>query len=358
MLYFLADAFDSIVWMKSIYLRFFLGFIFSFFIVLSQGNKFIGFLRRKKVGDDIREVGPETHMSKQGTPTMGGVLITISILISSLLVGNLTNKFMIMLLICMMGFVALGFIDDYKKFTESKDGLAGKKKMLTQGLIATGVWLFIMKFGLISKELDFSILNPLSKTSYLPVGAFIMLIFIMLVITGSSNAVNITDGLDGLVIMPVIIVASVMAIVAYFSGHIDLSAHLNLHYIRGAGEITVFLSTMIGSGLGFLWYNSYPAQIFMGDTGSLSLGGVLGIVSIFLKQEFLLFIAGFIFVIEALSVILQVGSFKLRGKRIFKMAPIHHHFELNGWPETKVTMRFWIISLLCGILAMITLKLR
>lgn len=359
MLYFLGEMFSSMAWAKSIYLRAFIGFMLAFSTVLFAGKPFIKFLKGKKLGESIREEGPESHFSKKGTPTMGGVLIVLSVLFSMLITGDITNKFVGVLMIAMLLFGSIGFIDDYKKFTESKKGLSGRKKMLGQGLISLLAWKFIITRGLTGdKIIDYSIINPVLSDSSLYIGGGLMLVFIMVILVGTSNAVNITDGLDGLVIMPVIIAASILGVIAYFTGHIELSEYLNLHYIRGAGEITVFLTTLSGAGLGFLWFNFYPAQIFMGDTGSLTLGGVLGLVAIFLKQELLLPVVGLVFVVEAMSVILQVGSYKMRKKRIFKMAPIHHHFELQGLPETKVTMRFWILALMCGIMALGMVRMR
>ncbi len=357
MLYYLAEKYESLTYLKSIYLRGFLGFAISLMVVMILGKPFIAYLRKEKIGDEAKDVGPETHFTKTGTPTMGGVLIVFSATITNLIVGNLSNKFNLMLLLCMLLFSAIGFLDDYRKLTVCKKGLSGRKKMIGQALIAVLTWLFIIKFGISETELDFGIMNPFSK-NYLYIGAVPLLGWILLVLIGSSNAVNITDGLDGLVIMPVIIAASILGLIAYFTGHIELSQHFDLYYIAGTGEITVFLTGLIGAGLGFLWFNFYPAQIFMGDTGSLMLGGLLGVVAIFLRQELLFLLIGFVFVVEAVSVILQVGSYKMRKKRIFKMAPIHHHFELQGLAETKVTIRFWIISLLCGIGSLIILKLR
>lgn len=357
MLYYLAEKYESLTYLKSIYLRGFLGFAISLMIVMILGKPFIAYLRKEKIGDEAKDVGPETHFTKTGTPTMGGVLIVFSATITNLIVGNLTNKFNLMLLLCMLLFSGIGFLDDYKKLTICKKGLSGRKKMIGQALIAVLTWLFIIKFGISETELDFGIMNPFSK-NYLYIGAIPLLGWILLVLIGSSNAVNITDGLDGLVIMPVIIAASILGLIAYFTGHIELSQHFDLYYIAGTGEITVFLTGLIGAGLGFLWFNFYPAQIFMGDTGSLMLGGLLGVVAIFLRQELLFLLIGFVFVVEAVSVILQVGSYKMRKKRIFRMAPIHHHFELQGLAETKVTIRFWIIGLLCGIGSLIILKLR
>lgn len=359
MLYLLAGYFPVLEGLKSIYLRSFLAFILAFLIVLITGKPFIKYLKVKKFGESIREEGPVSHFSKKGTPTMGGILIIFGTLLTGLLVGDIFNKFLILMFIVTLLFSSIGFIDDYKKFTVNKKGLSGKKKLVGQCFIAIVTWFFIKEFGLTgNKILDLSIVNPIISNSNFYLGSFLMLIFIALVLMGTSNAVNITDGLDGLAIMPVIIGATILGIIAYFTGHIELSNHLNLHYIAGIGELSVFLSALIGAGLGFLWYNFYPAQIFMGDTGSLTLGGILGVVAILLKQELLLPIIGGVFVLEAISVILQVGSFKMRGKRVFRMAPIHHHFELAGLPETKVTMRFWIVALFLGMIALGIVRLR
>lgn len=359
MLYLLGVYSEKLIFLKSIYLRIFIGFVLSFLFVLIVGKPFICFLKYKKCAEEIRECGPSTHYSKKGTPTMGGVLMLLGAISTVLIVGDLQNKFIILLIITTLSFSGIGFIDDYKKFTVNKNGLSGKKKLFGQGLISIIVWIFIKEFGLTtSKMIDFSISNPIIPNSTFYIGSFFMLLFIMFVITGTSNAVNITDGLDGLATMPVIISCSILGTIAYFSGHLELSNYLNLFSISGAGEIAVFLSTIVGAGLAFLWYNCYPAQIFMGDTGSLALGGIIGVIGVLLKQEFLLIVIGFVFVMEAVSVIFQVGSYKLRGKRIFRMAPIHHHFELMGIPENKVTMRFWILSLLSGIIALGLIRLR
>lgn len=359
MLYLLAEHSIEFSFLKSIYLRDFIAFLLSFLLVLIAGKPFILYLRKKKFGETIREEGPASHMSKKGTPTMGGVLIISSLLLTTFFVSDLNNPLILLLVISTVIFAGIGFIDDYKKFTVNKKGLAGRKKLLGQAFVGVLVWAYIYWNGLTrSHFIDFSVISPANVHHSLYLGSIGMLVFILLVVLGSSNAVNITDGLDGLAIMPTVLCAAFLGIIAYFTGHTELSSHLHLHYTKGAGEITVFLSAICGSGLGFLWYNFYPAQIFMGDTGSLALGGVLGVVAILLKQELLLPIIGAVFVLEALSVILQVGSFKLRGKRIFKMAPIHHHFELEGLAETKVTMRFWIITILLGIVALGLIKLR
>ena len=358
MLYFLSEHFESLLFLKSIYLRAFISFVLSFCIVLFAGKPFIKYLKIKKFGEEIRDDGPSSHFAKKGTPTMGGVLIIASILISSLLINDLKNTLIFLLLLSTLMFAGIGFIDDYRKFTVSKKGLAGRKKLLFQATIALIVWLYLYFIGFTGRPMvDFSLINPISSAPYY-IGAVGMFFLIQIILMGTSNAVNITDGLDGLAIMPMIICSTILGVIAYFTGHTELSSHLNLFYTVGSGEISVFLSAVTGSGLGFLWYNCYPAQIFMGDTGSLTLGGILGVIAIILKQELILPVLGFIFVVEAISVILQVGSFKMRGKRIFKMAPIHHHFELSGVPESKVTMRFWITTLIFGIIALGMIRMR
>ena len=344
MLYFLAEYFAKLEFLRSIYLRTFLAFVISFFIVLFVGKPFIKYLKVKKFGEEIRDDGPSSHFSKKGTPTMGGVLIIAAVLLTSLLINDLANKLILLVLISMLMFAAIGFIDDYRKFTVSKKGLAGKKKLLFQGTIGLMVWAYLYYIGLTGRPMiDFSLINPISAHPYY-IGAIGMFILIQIVLMGTSNAVNITDGLDGLAIMPMIICSTILGVVAYFTGHTELSSHLHLFYTVGSGELSVFLAAVTGAGLGFLWYNCYPAQIFMGDTGSLTLGGILGVIAIILKQELMLPILGFIFVLEALSVILQVGSFKLRGKRIFKMSPLHHHFELSGYGEVKTVYIFVAIA--------------
>lgn len=358
MLYFLAEHLAKLEFLKSIYLRAFLAFVISFCIVLFAGRPFIKYLKIKKFGEEIRDDGPSSHFSKKGTPTMGGVLIIAAVLLTSLFINDLTNSLILLVLLSTIMFAAIGFIDDYRKFTVSKKGLAGEKKLLFQGVIGLIIWAYIYFVGLTGRPMvDLSLINPISAHPYY-IGAIGMFFLIQIVLMGTSNAVNITDGLDGLAIMPMIICSTILGVIAYFTGHTELSSHLHLFYTVGSGELSVFLAAVTGAGLGFLWYNCYPAQIFMGDTGSLTLGGILGVIAIILKQDLMLPIMGFIFVLEALSVILQVGSFKLRGKRIFKMAPIHHHFELMGIPESKVTMRFWIGTLIFGIIALGTIKMR
>lgn len=363
MLYYLYQLmFNDVSFMRVfryITVRAFIAFVLGFLFLLFVGKPFIAFLRKKKMGEEVRELGPQSHFSKKGTPTMGGVLIVGGILFAIVIAGNWINKFTIALVLVMIGFGLLGFLDDYLKWSKkNKDGLSPRMKMAGQFVIGLAIAMFVFKMPLISGDLNLSLVNPFVKNTYIYIGLAAFTAFVIVVITGTSNAVNITDGLDGLVIGPVVIVSFIMGIIAYLTGHIELSKYLNLYYIEGAGEIFVFLSAVVGAGLGFLWYNFFPAQIFMGDTGSLTLGGIIGAVAVFLKQEFLLPIIGFVFVIEALSVIIQVGSYKTRKKRVFKMAPIHHHFELQGLAETKVTMRFWIITIIAGIIGLVILKLR
>lgn len=343
---------------RSIMMRSSIAFVLAFFVMLFCGKPFINWLKKKKYGDTVREEGPSTHFDKSGTPTMGGLLIVFSILVSLLVTGNFENKFIIFLFFATIFFTGIGFYDDYLKLTKNKKGLSGKKKILLQTVITILTFVFINHCGLINKEIDFSLVNPIIKNSYFYITPFLFLIFMCFVIIGSSNAVNLTDGLDGLVSGPLIIVSLTLGIITYLVGHYDYSNYLNLYYVRDSAEITVYLSAMIGALIGFLWYNFYPAQIFMGDTGSLTFGGILGIIVIFIKQELLLPIAGAIFIIEALSVMIQVWHFKTFKKRVFKMAPIHHHFEILGLPETKVTIRFWIFTIMMCLLTFVILKLR
>jgi phospho-N-acetylmuramoyl-pentapeptide-transferase len=302
----------------------------------------------------IRTDGPESHLKKQGTPTMGGVLILASILIPTLLWSDLTNSYIWLALFIIVGYGVIGFVDDYKKVVEKNTkGLTPKQKMFWQVLLAAAVATILYMNPGFSEELFFPFfkkLHPDLGLLYIP--------FVTLVIVGASNAVNLTDGLDGLAIGPVSINAATYMIFAYIAGNFKLATYLQMPYVAGTGELAILCGAMVGAGLGFLWYNSYPAEVFMGDVGSLSLGGGLGTLAVLTKQEILLVIVGGIFVVEALSVIFQVGSYKYRGKRIFRMAPIHHHFELKGVAEPKIIVRFWIISIILALVAISTLKLR
>lgn len=329
----------------------------AFFICLFWGPHFIAWLKKKQgEGQPIREDGPQTHMAKKGTPTMGGLMILVAITASTLLWSNLFNPYIWMLLFVLGGFGLAGLLDDYVKLTKrSSDGISGRKKLALQFAVSAiaCVWIIFMTQGAMSTTLTI----PFFKSFFIDLSVF-YIPFALIVMVGSSNAVNLTDGLDGLVSIPVIMSTLVFMVIAYLVGRIDYAAYLQVHYVPGAGEMTVFCGAVIGAVLGFLWFNAHPAQVFMGDTGSLALGGVLGALAVATKHEVVLAIAGGIFVMEALSDIIQVGSYKLRKKRVFLMAPIHHHFEKKGWSETTVVVRFWIISILLALLALSTLKLR
>jgi len=302
----------------------------------------------------IRTDGPESHLKKQGTPTMGGVLILASIIIPTLLWSDLTNSYIWLALFIISGYGIIGFVDDYKKVVEKNPkGLTPRQKMFWQILLAGAVGAVLYMLPGFSEELYF----PFLKKLHPDLGLF-YIPFVTLVIVGASNAVNLTDGLDGLAIGPVSINAATYMIFAYIGGNFKLATYLQMPYVAGTGELAILCGAMAGAGLGFLWYNSYPAEVFMGDVGSLSLGGGLGTLAVLTKQEILLVIVGGVFVVEALSVIFQVGSYKYRGKRIFRMAPIHHHFELKGVAEPKIIVRFWIISIILALVAISTLKLR
>ena len=318
------------------------------------GPAMIRWLQRIKCGQYIQEDGPK-HQAKQGTPTMGGIMIIISVVVSTLLWGDLTNIYVWLTMLVFVGFGAVGFADDYTKvIRRQNEGLSAKSKFFWQCLVAGAALYLLIQQPAYSTELSvpfFKNFNPDLGWFYLP--------FAMVVMVGASNAVNLTDGLDGLAIGPMIVAMACFAIFIYVSGHAQMAEYLAIQNIQGIGEVTVFCGAMVGAGLGFLWFNAHPAQVFMGDVGSLSLGGALGFVAVLAKQELLLAIVGGVFVFETLSVILQVGYFKLTGgKRIFMMAPLHHHFELKGIPESKIIVRFWILSILMALMALSTLKLR
>jgi phospho-N-acetylmuramoyl-pentapeptide-transferase len=302
----------------------------------------------------IRTDGPESHLQKQGTPTMGGVIILAAIVIPTLLWADLTNQYIWITLFITIGYGLIGFLDDYKKVVEKNTkGLSARQKMFWQIVLAGSVATYLFLKPGFSEQLFF----PLFKNFHPDLWIW-FIPFATLVIVGASNAVNLTDGLDGLAIGPVTINAATYMLFSYIAGHATLAAYLQIPRVVGAGELAVLCGAMVGAGLGFLWYNSYPAEVFMGDVGSLSLGGTLGTIAVLTKQEILLVIVGGIFVVEALSVIFQVGSYKYRGKRIFRMAPIHHHFELKGVAEPKIIVRFWIISIILALVAISTLKMR
>jgi len=313
-------------------------------------------LRAAQVGQVVRDDGPETHFNKQGTPTMGGTLILLSIAASTLLWGDLTNKYIWLLLFTTLGFGTIGWIDDYRKLVlKSSRGLPGKWKYFWQSILAIIVGTYL--YTTATTPVETALIVPFVKSFSLQLD-WLFPILTYFVIVGSSNAVNLTDGLDGLAIVPAILVGGALGIFAYATGNVEHAHYLGIPYVAGVGEVTVFCSALLGAGLGFLWFNTYPAQVFMGDVGSLGLGAALGVIAVVVRQEIVLFIMGGLFVIETMSVILQVASFKLTGKRIFRMAPIHHHFELLGWPEPRVIVRFWIVTVVLVLCGLATLKLR
>jgi phospho-N-acetylmuramoyl-pentapeptide-transferase len=326
-------------------------FLISFFL----GPWFIRKLGSLQVGQYVRDDGPQTHLKKAGTPTMGGTLIIFAVASATLLWADLTDLFVWIALMVLIGFGLIGFVDDYMKQVLKRSlGLTARRKLLLQTALAllTGVLVVVIP------GFNTQVTLPFVKTVSPDLGWWYVL-FTAFVIVGASNAVNLTDGLDGLAIGPVTIAAVSYMIFAYVAGNIKIADYLQINYVPGCGEVTVFCGALIGAGLGFLWFNAYPAQVFMGDVGSLSLGGSLGAVAVITKQEIVLVLVGGLFVIEALSVIFQVGFFKMtHGKRIFRMAPLHHHFELKGWPEPKVIVRFWIIAIALALISMSTLKLR
>jgi phospho-N-acetylmuramoyl-pentapeptide-transferase len=321
------------------------------------GPAIIDLLRIKQgEGQPIREDGPATHFAKKGTPTMGGLMILSGVLVSTLLWANLTNWYVWIVLFVTLGYGAIGFYDDYLKVTAAGTaGVSGRMRLLAEVAVAGIATWAVMKVG--SAGFSSSLTVPFFKNLVLPLGFFFVLLGIV-VIAGAGNAVNLTDGLDGLAIVPVMIAAGAFIIIAYATGHANFSRYLQIHYVPGAGELAVICGALIGAGLGFLWFNAPPAMIFMGDTGSLALGGALGAIAVATKHEIVLAIVGGLFVLETLSVIIQVVSFKLTGKRVFRMAPLHHHFEQKGWQESTVVVRFWIISVVLALVGLATLKLR
>ncbi len=334
--------------------RIILGTLTALGVCFFMGPWMIEKLGQLQVKQTVRDDGPQSHLVKTGTPTMGGTLILFAVIISTLLWSDLNNTSVLMVLGVTALFGLIGFVDDYLKVTKNNsDGLPGIYKFGFQLLIS----LFIGMYLYFNPDFDTTITMPFFKKINPDIGIF-YIPFAMFVISGTSNAVNLTDGLDGLAIGPVIISAATFLIFAFMAGNVKFANYLHIHYIAECYELPIFCGALIGSGLGFLWYNTYPAQVFMGDVGSLSLGGALGTVAIVTKQEIALAIVGGIFVLEAVSVIIQVVSFKIRGKRVFQMAPIHHHYELKGWAEPKIIVRFWIISIILALIAVSTLKLR
>ncbi|MDR2240229.1 MAG: phospho-N-acetylmuramoyl-pentapeptide-transferase [Zoogloeaceae bacterium] len=322
------------------------------------GPAVIRWLAEKKIGQAVRDDGPQSHLAKTGTPTMGGALILIAIGVTTLLWGDLMNRYIWVVLLVTLGFGAIGWVDDWRKVVHrNPKGLSAKAKFFWQSLIGVAAALFLAGTAALPAQTE--LIVPFFKTVAYPLGIIGFVVLTYFVIVGTSNAVNLTDGLDGLAIMPTVMVAGALAIFAYVAGHAGFSKYLGLPYIPGAGELAVFLGALCGAGLGFLWFNAYPAEVFMGDVGALALGAALGTVAVVVRQEIVLFIMGGVFVVETLSVMIQVAYFKATGgKRIFLMAPLHHHYELKGWKETQVVVRFWIITIMLVLFGLSTLKLR
>lgn len=327
------------------------------------GPTMIRKLTQYKVGQAVRDDGPQTHLVKAGTPTMGGALILVAIAISTLLWANLSNRFVWVVLITTLGFGIVGWVDDWRKVVHrNPKGLSAKEKYFWQSVVGFGVAAYL--YATATSSVETTLIFPFLKHIALPLGAVGFIVLTYLVIVGSSNAVNLTDGLDGLAIMPTVLVSSALAIFAYAAGHLYFAKYLGIPYIQGAAELTVFCAAMAGAGLGFLWFNAYPAEVFMGDVGALALGAALGVVAVIVRQEVVLFIMGGVFVMETLSVAAQVSYFRYTkkkygtGRRIFLMAPLHHHYEQKGWKETQVVVRFWIITMMLVLLGLSSLKLR
>lgn len=337
-------------------LRAILGTITALVLSLVIGPAMIRKLSSYKIGQQIRDDGPQSHLSKAGTPTMGGALILVAIAISTLLWGDLSSEKVWVVLGVTMSFGLIGGVDDYKKLVYGNSkGLSARTKYFWQTVFGFSAAYFM--FVSAKTPVETTLIVPFLKDVLLPMGAgFIALTY--LVIVGSSNAVNLTDGLDGLAIMPTVMVAGALGVFAYLTGHATFANYLGIPYVAGVGELTIFCGALVGAGLGFLWFNTYPAMVFMGDVGALALGAALGVVAVYVRQELVLVIMGGIFVMETVSVILQVASYKLTGKRIFRMAPIHHHFELKGWPEPRVIVRFWIITVVLVLIGLASLKVR
>jgi phospho-N-acetylmuramoyl-pentapeptide-transferase len=326
-------------------------------LALCIGPTMISLLSRYQIGQQVRTDGPQSHLQKSGTPTMGGGLILVAMVLGTLLWADLSSRFIWILLATTLGFGLIGFYDDYLKLVVGNSkGLAARYKYLAQSVLGLAAALSIHNLHQFSAESALYV--PFFKTVAVPMTTAEFLALSYLVIVGTSNAVNLTDGLDGLAIMPAVMVAAALGVFAYVTGNFKFAAYLQIPYIPGVGEALIFSATLVGAGLGFLWFNSYPAQVFMGDVGALAIGAALGTLAVIVRQEIVLFVMGGVFVLETVSVMLQVASFKLTGKRIFRMAPIHHHFELKGWAEPKVIVRFWIISFVLVLTGLATLKIR
>ena len=353
---YLAEIYSGFSVFQYITLRAILGVLTALVISFIIGPAMIRKLSHYQIGQTVRDDGPPTHLTKAGTPTMGGALILVAVAVSTLLWSDLSNRYVWVVLLTTMLFGVVGWVDDYKKLVkQDPEGLRSRYKYLWQSVIGLGAAIVLYKTA--SLPVETTLIIPFVKDFAFEMGiAFVVLTYF--VIVGSSNAVNLTDGLDGLAILPTVVVVAALAVFAYLSGHIKFSDYLGIPYVPGSGEVTVFCGSIIGAGLGFLWFNTYPAQVFMGDVGALALGAALGVVAVVVRQELVLVIMGGVFVMETLSVIMQVTSYKLTGKRIFKMAPLHHHFELKGWPEPRVIVRFWIITVILTLVGLASLKVR
>ncbi|MFT5719959.1 MAG: phospho-N-acetylmuramoyl-pentapeptide-transferase [Motiliproteus sp.] len=337
-------------------LRAILGVLTALAISVLFGPLMIRKLQHYQIGQSVRDDGPQSHLSKAGTPTMGGALILIAITISTLLWSDLSNHYVWISLLVTLVFGAIGWVDDYRKVVEKDSrGLPARWKYLWQSV--AGAAAAIALYMTATSPVETQLIVPFFKTVSIEMGLG-FIVFTYFVIVGTSNAVNLTDGLDGLAIMPTVLVAGALAVFCYLSGNVKFAEYLQIPYVVGSGELIIFCGSIVGAGLGFLWFNTYPAQVFMGDVGALALGAALGVVAVIVRQELVLVIMGGVFVMETVSVILQVASFKLTGRRIFRMAPIHHHFELKGWPEPRVIVRFWIITVILVLIGLASLKIR
>ncbi len=328
----------------------------SLFISLLIGPYLIKRLNEYQIEQSVRDDGPESHLSKSGTPTMGGLLILVSITVSTLCWADLSNRFIAVVLLVTLAFGVIGWVDDYRKVVnQDPKGLPARYKYFWQSVAGLGAALFLYQSA--ASPAETQLIIPFIKDVTINLG-WMYVVLSYFVIVGSSNAVNLTDGLDGLAILPTVLVSGALVIFAYTTGHAYFAEYLGIPYIKGVGEVAIFCASIVGAGLGFLWFNTYPAQVFMGDIGALALGAALGIVAVVVRQELVLFIMGGVFVMETFSVILQVGSYKLTGKRIFHMAPLHHHYELKGWPEPRVIVRFWIVTVILVLIGLASLKIR
>ncbi|MBK1693675.1 phospho-N-acetylmuramoyl-pentapeptide-transferase [Chromatium weissei] len=352
----LADFYSGFNVFRYLTLRAILGVMTALVIALVVGRPMIRHLRNFNIGQTVRDDGPQSHLSKSGTPTMGGALILVAVAISTVLWADLSNRYVWIVLLTTLAFGAIGWVDDYKKLVQRDPrGLIARWKYFWQTLV--GIAAAVALYVTAQAPAETALLIPYAKNLTLQLGPwFIVLTYF--VIVGSSNAVNLTDGLDGLAIMPTVLVAGALAVLVYAAGNAQIANYLLIPHLPEVGELIVFCAALVGAGLGFLWFNAYPAQVFMGDVGALALGAALGVVAVAVRQELVLFIMGGVFVMETVSVMMQVISFKLTGKRIFRMAPLHHHFELKGWPEPRVIVRFWIITVVLVLIGLASLKIR